>query len=96
MLKCPAQCDGSPIALCSSKTVTAAPILASFKAVKEPTGPPPTTMTSATSFINCTLSISNVGLLYKLDASFSAGHGSCADFAADFQPQQNVVEVFVA
>ena len=95
MLKWPAQCDGLPIILCSSKTVTAAPNLDSFRAVKEPTGPPPTTMTSATSFINCTLSISNVGLLYKLDASFSAGHGSSADFSADFQPQQDIVEVFI-
>jgi len=96
MLRCPAQCDGMPIASFSSKTVTLAPSLARFKAAKEPAGPPPTTMASGMSFIDCTLSAINISLLDKLDASLSAGHGSGADFAADLQPHQNFVKVFVS
>jgi len=69
--------------------------LAMFKAAKEPTGPPPTTMAFGMFFINCTLSAINISLLDKLDASLSPRHGSGADLAADLQPHQNVVEVFV-
>ena len=83
MLRCPAQCDGLPIAACSSKTVTSVPSLARFRAVKEPAGPPPTTMASDTVFISYTLDAMIISLLNKLDASLSTSHRRSANFAAD-------------
>lgn len=47
---CPVQWVGTPISLCSSKTVTSAPSFAAVKAEKEPHGPAPTTVMSVCSF----------------------------------------------